>query len=126
MISIPASIYGKVPIGEYPELVAQGLRDTGSENYGGPCSLGERPTLHRRHNHKLRIFESQTGRLLRQTELPYAGIGTPGDLPNRREAVRRDCDRQRAQRERTSGLCLRRLSAALSIIPTESRETSIP
>ena len=28
----------KVPLGEYPELVAQGLKDTGSENYGGPSS----------------------------------------------------------------------------------------
>src|SRR5436190_22740784 len=26
----------KVPLGQYPELVAQGLADTGSENYGGP------------------------------------------------------------------------------------------
>ena len=26
----------QVPLGEYPELVAQGLRNTGSENYGGP------------------------------------------------------------------------------------------
>src|SRR5262249_41376494 len=26
----------KVPLGEYPALVAQGIRDTGSENYGGP------------------------------------------------------------------------------------------
>ena len=26
----------KIPLGEYPELVAQGLTDTGSENYGGP------------------------------------------------------------------------------------------
>ncbi len=23
-------------LGEYPELVAKGMRDTGSENYGGP------------------------------------------------------------------------------------------
>jgi quinoprotein glucose dehydrogenase len=26
----------KIPFGEYPELVAKGLRHTGSENYGGP------------------------------------------------------------------------------------------
>jgi len=26
----------KIPLGEYPELVAQGIKNTGSENYGGP------------------------------------------------------------------------------------------
>ena len=26
----------QVPLGEYPELVARGLTNTGSENYGGP------------------------------------------------------------------------------------------
>src|SRR6202158_4780279 len=26
----------KIPLGEYPELAEQGLKDTGTENYGGP------------------------------------------------------------------------------------------
>ena len=26
----------QIPFGEYPELVAQGITNTGSENYGGP------------------------------------------------------------------------------------------
>src|SRR5260221_1664552 len=26
----------KIPLGEYPELVAKGMKDTGTENYGGP------------------------------------------------------------------------------------------
>ena len=26
----------KIPFGEYPELAAKGMKDTGSENYGGP------------------------------------------------------------------------------------------
>src|SRR5262249_49469256 len=26
----------KIPLGEYPELAAKGLKDTGTENYGGP------------------------------------------------------------------------------------------
>src|SRR5262245_7828151 len=26
----------KVPLGEYPELAAKGMSDTGTENYGGP------------------------------------------------------------------------------------------
>ena len=27
---------GKIPFGTYPELVAKGMYDTGSDNYGGP------------------------------------------------------------------------------------------
>lgn len=69
----------KIPLGEYPELVAQGLKDTGSENYGGPILTASGvlfigATIF---DHKLRAFDSGTGRLLWQTELPYAGIGTP-------------------------------------------------
>src|SRR5581483_976342 len=26
----------KVPLGEYPELTAKGIKETGTENYGGP------------------------------------------------------------------------------------------
>ena len=26
----------QIPFGEYPELVAKGIKDTGSDNYGGP------------------------------------------------------------------------------------------
>jgi quinoprotein glucose dehydrogenase len=26
----------KIPLGEYPELAAKGMTNTGSENYGGP------------------------------------------------------------------------------------------
>src|SRR6185369_14718151 len=26
----------KIPLGEYPELAANGIQETGSENYGGP------------------------------------------------------------------------------------------
>jgi quinoprotein glucose dehydrogenase len=69
----------KVALGEYPELVAQGFTDTGSENYGGPILTATGllfigATIF---DHKLRAFDSHTGQLLWQTELPYAGIGTP-------------------------------------------------
>jgi quinoprotein glucose dehydrogenase len=69
----------KVTLGEYPELVAQGLKDTGSENYGGPILTASGllfigATIF---DHKLRAFDSKTGQLLWQTELPYAGIATP-------------------------------------------------
>ena len=69
----------KIPLGEYPELVAQGIKDTGSENYGGPILTASGvlfigATIYDR---KIRAFDSGTGKLLWQSELPYAGTATP-------------------------------------------------
>ena len=69
----------KVPLGEYPELVAQGLKNTGSENYGGPIVTASGlvfigATIYDR---KLRAFDSKTGELLWQAELPFSGTATP-------------------------------------------------
>ena len=66
-------------MGEYPALVAQGLNNTGSENYGGPLLTASGvlfigATIY---DHKLRAFDSRTGKLLWQAELPYAGVATP-------------------------------------------------
>jgi quinoprotein glucose dehydrogenase len=68
-----------VPLGEHPELVAQGMTNTGSENYGGPVLtdgglLFIGATMFDR---KFRAFDSRTGKLLWQTLLPYAGVATP-------------------------------------------------
>jgi glucose dehydrogenase len=69
----------KIPLGEYPSLVAQGMKNTGSENYGGPIVtagglLFIGATVYDR---KFRAFDSQTGALLWETELPFAGMATP-------------------------------------------------
>jgi quinoprotein glucose dehydrogenase len=69
----------RVPLGQYPELVAKGMPDTGSENYGGPILTASGvlfigATIYDR---KLRAFDAQTGRLLWQGKLPYAGTATP-------------------------------------------------
>jgi len=68
-----------IPFGEYPELVAKGLKDTGSESYGGPIVtagglLFIGATLHDR---KFRAFDKDTGELLWETTLPFAGTATP-------------------------------------------------
>lgn len=68
-----------VPFGEYPELVAKGLKDTGSESYGGPVVTAGGlvfigATLHDR---KFRAFDKDTGALLWETTLPFAGTTTP-------------------------------------------------
>ncbi len=69
----------KIPFGKYPELVALGMKDTGSENYGGPVVtaggiLFIGATVHDRIFH---AFDSRTGKLLWQSELPFAGMATP-------------------------------------------------
>lgn len=69
----------KIPLGQYPELVAKGMTDTGSENYGGPVLtaggvLFIGATIYDR---KLRAFDARTGKLLWQGNLPYAGTATP-------------------------------------------------
>lgn len=69
----------KIPLGEYPELAALGMRDTGSENYGGPVLtrsglLFIGATVFDR---KLRAFDAASGKLLWQTVLPFAGTATP-------------------------------------------------
>ena len=66
-------------MGEYPELVAQGWPNTGSENYGGPIVTASGllfigATIFDR---KIRAFSSATGELLWQHELPFAGTATP-------------------------------------------------
>jgi glucose dehydrogenase len=68
----------KVPLGEYPELAAKGLRDTGSENYGGPIVTAGGIVVIAATNfdHTIRAFDSRTGALLWSGELPYAGNAT--------------------------------------------------
>jgi quinoprotein glucose dehydrogenase len=69
----------RVPLGEYPELAAQGLSSTGTENYGGPIATAGGlvfigATIYDR---KLRAFDSDTGERLWEADLPYAGTATP-------------------------------------------------
>lgn len=69
----------RIPFGEYPELVARGMRDTGSENYGGPLVtrgglLFIGATIHDR---KFRAFDKTDGRLLWETTLPCSADATP-------------------------------------------------
>jgi quinoprotein glucose dehydrogenase len=69
----------KIPLGEYPELVAKGLKDTGSENHGGGVvTAGGLFFIGATHyDSKFRAFDKRTGQLLWETVLPYAGIATP-------------------------------------------------
>lgn len=69
----------KIPFGEYPELAAKGLKDTGSENYGGPVVTAGGLVFIAATNfdRKFRVFDKLTGKLLWETTLPFAGNATP-------------------------------------------------
>lgn len=68
-----------VPLGEYPELAAKGMHDTGTANYGGPLVTAGGlvfigATIYDR---KIRAFDSHTGQKLWEYALPFAGVATP-------------------------------------------------
>lgn len=69
----------KIPFGEYPTLARKGMKNTGSESYGGPVVtaggvLFIGATVYDR---KFRAFDTGTGKLLWETTLPFAGVATP-------------------------------------------------
>lgn len=69
----------KVPLGEYPELAAQGIKDTGTENHGGGIvTAGGLFFIAATHyDNKFRAFDKKTEKLLWETKLPHAGNATP-------------------------------------------------
>ncbi|HTP68033.1 MAG TPA: PQQ-binding-like beta-propeller repeat protein [Dongiaceae bacterium] len=69
----------KIPLGEYPELAAQGMKNTGTENYGGPIVTAGGLLFIGATNYdkKFRAFDKSTGELLWETTLPFSGNATP-------------------------------------------------
>ena len=69
----------KTALGEYPELAAKGIKDTGSENHGGGVvTAGGLFFIGATHyDSKFRAFDKKTGKLLWETVLPNAGNATP-------------------------------------------------
>jgi quinoprotein glucose dehydrogenase len=69
----------KIPLGEYPDLVAKGMKGTGTENYGGPIVTAGGLLFIGATNFdkKFRAFDKTTGELLWETTLPFSGNATP-------------------------------------------------
>ena len=69
----------KIPLGEYPDLAAKGLTNTGTENYGGPIvTAGDVLFIGATvYDKKFRAFDSLTGKLLWEAVLPFAAVATP-------------------------------------------------
>jgi glucose dehydrogenase len=69
----------QIPLGEYPELAEKGMRNTGTENYGGPVVTAGGLVFIGATNfdRKFHAFDKKTGALLWETTLPFAGNATP-------------------------------------------------
>ncbi len=69
----------KIPFGQYPELVAKGMPDTGSDNYGGPVvTAGGLLFIGASvFDEKFHAYDKSTGKLLWEAELPFSGLATP-------------------------------------------------
>jgi len=73
------TIRWKIPFGEFPELAAKGLTNTGSDNYGGPIVTDGGLLFIGATNfdRKFHAYDKLTGKLLWDTTLPAAGNATP-------------------------------------------------
>ncbi len=73
------SIRWKVPLGEYPKLAAEGLTNTGTDNYGGSVVTASGLLFigATTYDRKFRVFDKLTGKQLWETLLPASGNATP-------------------------------------------------
>lgn len=75
---VKGEIAWKVPLGEYPQLVAKGIRNTGSLNFGGAvATAGGVIFVAATADEKIRAFEKSSGRVLWEHQLPAGGYATP-------------------------------------------------
>jgi quinoprotein glucose dehydrogenase len=75
---VTGEILWKVPLGEYPQLVAKGIRNTGTLNFGGAvATAGGLVFVAATADEKIRAFEKHSGRVLWEYQLPAGGYATP-------------------------------------------------
>ena len=68
----------KVPLGEYPQFAAKGIRNTGTMNFGGAvATAGGLVFVAATADEKIRAFEKHSGRVLWEHQLPAGGYATP-------------------------------------------------
>ena len=113
----------KVPLGEYPQLVAKGIRNTGTLNFGGAvATAGGLVFVAATADEKIRAFEKHSGRVLWEHQLPAGGYATPSVYMIDGTAVRRDRGgRQRQERARS-----RATPSSPSRFPTRPRRATTP
>ena len=68
----------RVPLGEYVELTARGVPQTGTENIGGTIvTAGGLVIIAATKDERIHAFDKQTGKLLWEHPLPAGGYATP-------------------------------------------------
>ena len=68
----------QVPLGEYPELAAEGITETGTENFGGSIVTGGGLVfIAGTKDEKIRAFDTRDGTVLWEHALPAGGYATP-------------------------------------------------
>jgi quinoprotein glucose dehydrogenase len=68
----------RIPLGDHPAMVARGITNTGSEQYGGPIvTAGGLVFIAATMDERFRVYDKDTGDLLWLTTLPAAGYATP-------------------------------------------------
>lgn len=71
-------ILWQVPLGEYPQLTARGIPQTGTENFGGTIvTAGGLVFIGGTKDEKFHAFDKTTGKLLWQYQLDAGGYATP-------------------------------------------------
>ena len=73
-----ADILWRIPLGDYPEVLAQGQSGYGSENYGGPIvTAGDLLFIAATPDRMIKAYNKHNGEVLWQARLPAAGFATP-------------------------------------------------
>ncbi len=68
----------RVPLGEHPELAAEGHQNAGTENYGGAIvTAGGLVFCAGTRDNKIRAFDKETGAELWSSKLPFTGNAPP-------------------------------------------------
>ena len=73
------TIAWSIPFGEYPKLAAKGIRNTGTDSYGGAIVTenGLLIIAATTYDNKIRAYDKLKGTLLWEATLPFAGNATP-------------------------------------------------
>jgi quinoprotein glucose dehydrogenase len=73
------TIAWSIPFGEYPKLAAKGVKNTGTDSYGGAIVTenGLLIIAATTYDNKIRAYDKSNGTLLWEATLPFAGNATP-------------------------------------------------
>jgi len=73
------TIAWSIPFGEYPKLAAKGVKNTGTDSYGGAVVTenGLLIIAATTYDNKIRAYDKTNGTLLWEATLPFAGNATP-------------------------------------------------